>query len=172
MVRRTRPGISRFRVRCGACHRAALRADPLASPRNDGVWVASLAMTFESKYDSAPSPRDAPEPLMNLSPHKKGVGNVGCPLHPRPRVRFVVVRSTRVTTSTPESPGIPARNGFNGLCRDLPGDRALLPPSSAEQGFVTARLGQTKLRELDASVGASGPHDFAVRSNISRRHTW
>jgi hypothetical protein len=22
-------------VRCGACHRAALRADPLASPRND-----------------------------------------------------------------------------------------------------------------------------------------
>jgi hypothetical protein len=34
-------GISRFRVRCGACHRAALRADPLAAPRNDGVWVAS-----------------------------------------------------------------------------------------------------------------------------------
>jgi len=27
-------GISRFRVRCGACHRAALCADPLASPRN------------------------------------------------------------------------------------------------------------------------------------------
>src|SRR5260221_5131415 len=35
MVRRTRPGISRFRVRCGACHRAAPCADPLASPRND-----------------------------------------------------------------------------------------------------------------------------------------
>src|ERR1700690_578223 len=43
MVRwHTRPGISRFYdvqlhivVRCGACHRAALRADPLASPRND-----------------------------------------------------------------------------------------------------------------------------------------
>src|ERR1700680_1936567 len=31
----TRPGISRFRVRCGARHRAALGADPLASPRND-----------------------------------------------------------------------------------------------------------------------------------------
>jgi len=30
----TRPGISRFRVRCWACHRAAQRADPLASPRN------------------------------------------------------------------------------------------------------------------------------------------
>ena len=46
-----------------------------------------------------------------LSPNE-GVGNAGCPLHPRSRVRFVLVRSTRVTTSTPESPGIPARNGF------------------------------------------------------------
>ncbi len=30
-------------------------------------------------------------------------------------------------------------------------------------------VGPTCLRELDASVGASGPHDFAVRSNISRQ---
>jgi hypothetical protein len=52
---------------------------------------------------------------------------------------FVVVRSTRVTTSTPESPGIPARNGFNGLCRALPGDRAVLPPSPAEMQLVRAR---------------------------------
>jgi len=85
-----------------------------------------------SKRALATSQRKAPESLINLSPHKKGVGNAGCPLHPRPRVRFVVVRSTRVTTSTPESPGIPARNGFNGLCRALPGDRALLPPSLAD----------------------------------------
>src|SRR5450631_4012487 len=42
----------------------------------------------------------------------EGVGNAGCPLHPRSRVHFVVVERTRVTTSTPESPGIPARNGF------------------------------------------------------------
>src|ERR1700681_757191 len=31
-------------------------------------------------------------------------------------------------------------------------------------------VGPTQLRELDASVGASGPHDFAVRCNISRPH--
>src|SRR6202048_353486 len=62
----------------------------------------------------------------------EGVGNAGCPLHPRPRVHLVVVERTRVTTSTPESPGIPARNGFNGFLRALPGDRALLPPSSAD----------------------------------------
>jgi hypothetical protein len=30
-----------------------------------------------------------------------------------------------------ETPGIPARNGFNGLLRDLLGDRALLSPSPA-----------------------------------------
>src|SRR5260221_1304258 len=105
---------------------------------------------------------------MNLSP-KEGVGNAGCPLHPRPRVHLVVVERTRVTTSTPESPGIPARNGFNSLCRALPGDRALLPPSSADR-FCLSPVGPTQLRELDTSVGASGPHDFAVRSNISRQH--
>jgi hypothetical protein len=52
---------------------------------------------------------------------------------------------------SPEQPGIPAHNGFNGFLRDLPGDRALLSPSPC---FCT---------KLDASVEASGPHDFAVR---------
>src|SRR5713226_6550799 len=92
MVRRTRPGISRFRVRC------------FASPRNDGVCS-------NSKHAFATPRRDAPGSCIYLPP-KEGVGNAGCPLHPRPRVRLVVVESTRVTTSTPESPGIPARNGF------------------------------------------------------------
>ena len=88
-------------------------------------------MTSNSRHDFTPSPRNAPEPLMNLPP-KEGVGNAGCPLHPRPRVHLVLVERTRVTTSTPESPDIPARNGFNGFLRALPGDRACLPPSSAD----------------------------------------
>ena len=76
---------------------------------------------------------------MNLPP-KEGVGNAGCPMHPRPRVHLVLVERTRVTTSTPESPGIPARNGFNGFLRALPGDRALLPPSSADMFCLRAGL--------------------------------
>jgi hypothetical protein len=48
---------------------------------------------------------------------KEGVGNAGRTMHPRSRVHLVVVKSTRVTTSTPKSPGIPARNGFNCLLR-------------------------------------------------------
>src|SRR5450631_3393200 len=34
--------------------------------------------------------------------------------------------------------------------------------------FCLSPVGPTQLRELDASVGASGPHDFAVRDCISR----
>jgi hypothetical protein len=34
--------------------------------------------------------------------------------------------------------------------------------------FCLSPVGPTQLRELDASVGTSGPHDFAVRCNISR----
>jgi hypothetical protein len=56
--------------------------------------------------------RNASEPLMKCFAPFEGVGNAGCPLHPRSRVHVVVVEGTRVTTSTPESPGIPARNGF------------------------------------------------------------
>src|SRR6202171_4862189 len=99
---------------------------------------------------------------MNLSP-KEGVGNAGCPWHPRPRVHFIVVERTRVTTSTPESPDVPARNGFNGFLRALPGDRAVLPPSPSGLRLCLSPVGPTQLRKLDASFGASGPHDFAVR---------
>src|ERR1700676_3008173 len=51
----------------------------------------------DSRYTFAPSRRDAPA--------------VSCAM--------IVVERTRVTTSTPESPGIPARNGFNGFLRAL-----------------------------------------------------
>jgi hypothetical protein len=34
--------------------------------------------------------------------------------------------------------------------------------------FCLSPVGPTQLRELDASVGASGPHDFAVRISIVR----
>src|ERR1700726_255904 len=44
------------------------------------------------------------------SPSKKqeGAGNAGCPMHPQPRVRFVVGVCTRVfTAEAPETSGIP-----------------------------------------------------------------
>jgi hypothetical protein len=60
---------------------------------------------------------------------------------------------TSIHSEPPESPGIPARNGFNGFLRALLGDRACL---------VTVACGMNSAN-LNASVEASGPHDFAVR---------
>jgi len=63
----------------------------------------------------------------------EGVGNAGCPLHPQPRLRFALVE---MHTSNNEYTGN-ARHSrtqwFYGLLRALLGDRALLPPSSADQ---------------------------------------
>src|ERR1700716_3237655 len=105
---------------------------------------------------------------MHESRPLEGVGNAGCPLHPRSRVHFVSVERTRVTTSTPERPAFPhamvltayvVLSPVTGLfCHRRPRISGLSVPGRAD-------LPSTK---LDASVGASGPHDFAVRCNISR----
>ncbi len=72
---------------------------------------------------------------------------------PDSRVCNEVVKRTRVSQVTPESPGIP---------------RAMVLTVSFALSSVTGFLATVipeKLasQELDTSVGASGPHDFAVR---------
>ena len=57
------------------------------------------------------------------------------------------------------------RNGFNGFLRALPGDRAC--STLAESAFAPVRA-DIAFHRLDASVGASGPHDFAVRVSTVR----
>jgi hypothetical protein len=79
-------------------------------------------------------------------------------MHPQPRGQRNKSHTSVVTTVAPESPGIPARNGFNGFLRTLPGDRAWLSPSPTGLS-----------RQLDASVEASGPHDFSVRFSAVRQ---
>src|SRR5260221_180661 len=70
---------------------------------------------LDSRHTFATSRLEAPEALIYLLPSKtEGVGNAGCPLQPRSRVHVVVVERTRVTTSTPESPGIPHALCFRG----------------------------------------------------------
>jgi len=132
---------------------------PSGASRNDGVLerVAFLSRS-NFKHTFTPSRRYAPVALMNLPP-LEGVGNAGCPMHPRPRVHFVLVERTRVTTSTPESPGIPARNGFNGFLRALPGDRALLPPSSAD--MFLSKPGWADLNSANLTP-ASGRQDHTT----------
>jgi len=97
----------------------------------------------------------------------EGVGNAGCPLHPRSRVHLVVVERTRVATSTPESPGIPARNGFNGFLRALPGDRAFLSPSSADNSAdLTPASGR---QDHTTSQSASSALVFSAAASTASR---
>jgi hypothetical protein len=81
---------------------------------------------------------------------------------------MIVVERTRVTTSTPESPGISARNGFNGFLRALPGDRACLPPSSAN--MFLSKPGWADLNSANLTP-ASGRQDHTTSpyaASISR----
>jgi hypothetical protein len=70
--------------------------DARVKPGHDECVFAS---TSQVHMRLRASRRDAPELCMNPSP-KEGVGNAGCPLHPQPRVRFAMVKSTRVNEYT------------------------------------------------------------------------
>src|SRR5450432_2284481 len=117
-------------------------------------------------------PRDAMRPsrAFYFSP-PRGRGECRVPAAPAASCAIVVIERTRVTTSTPESPGIPARNGFNAYVVLSP-VTGLFCHRRQRIKFCLSPVGPTQLRELDASVGASGPHDFAVRCNISRPLAW
>ena len=83
---------------------------------------------------------DTPE-LCMIPPKSEGAGNAGCPLHPQPRVQGRKHTSVVATGSA----GFTRRflhDGFNGLYRALPGDRAFLPPSPADIG-VSGPIGPT-----------------------------
>jgi hypothetical protein len=53
---------------------------------------------------------------------------------------------------------------FYSLLRDLPGDRAVLPPSPDGYGWSAPGWADFASARLDTSVEVSGPHDFTVRS--------
>ena len=85
----------------------ASEAKQSIAPRKERMdCFASLAMTASPDAHSRSRGAMRPRFCVYLSP-KEGVGNAGCPLHPRPRVHLVVVERTRVTTSTRNHPTFP-----------------------------------------------------------------
>jgi hypothetical protein len=87
-------------------------------------------------------------------PSKKseGAGNAGRQMRTR---SFRVKENTRVvTTGSPDDPGTPCANGFNGCF--------VLSPVIGLSCHRHRRNAQ-HCRQLDFSVEKSGPHDFAVR---------
>jgi hypothetical protein len=121
------------------------------APRNDGV---RLMIQISNSYDSAFPRRNAPEVCINLTllkkqraqgkPGARCTRGLACNLH--------IKKRTRAYRFSGEHPAFPAQ-WFYGLLRALPGERAFLPPL----------LRWNDPAQLDASIGASGPHDFAVR---------
>src|SRR4029077_5714785 len=89
---------------------------------------------------------------------RKPRGRRECRVKASPMARLQNKKQAAVTTGSAGSPGIPCAMVLT-LIRDLPGEPGFLAPVIAR--LVTTRLG--------ASVGAPGPHDFAVRIGIARR---
>src|SRR6266568_6127470 len=112
------------------------------------------------------SRREASEALISLPP-KEGVGNAGCPLHPQPRVPLCIGRthtSKRVHRNHPTFPHAMVLT----VSFELSSVTGLFCHRRLRIKSCLSPVGPTRLHKLDASVGASGPHDFAVRNNIVR----
>jgi hypothetical protein len=72
------------------------------------------------RHESALSRRGLRPSFASIALEKpRGRGECRMPAAPAASCAIGVIERTRVTTSTPESPGIPARNGFNGFLRAL-----------------------------------------------------
>ena len=125
-------------------------------------FVASLlAMTTE--YNSAFSRRHSPEFCKFIGPQKsrgrtrpsrEGAGKTGCALHPRSHVPQQTTNAHEQTGSA-ETLRPSLRNGLR-----------LIPcsPRRDQSLFVTvAPKKRELLANLTPAIGASGPHDFAVR---------
>jgi hypothetical protein len=121
------------------------------------MTAESMARSYASDTPRDPAARYDRVVHLSFRP-LEGVGNAGCPLHPQPRVRFALVKSTRVNEYT----GITRRSRtqwFYSLCRALPGDRALLPPSSTD--MVLSKPGWADLTSANLTP-ASGRQDHTI----------
>jgi len=61
------------------------------------------------------------------------------------------------------------RDGFNGLCRALPGDEFLLPPSLTDWRLIEGPVGLDNLHQLDTSNGCQD--HTVLPSAASSSHT-
>ena len=142
--------------------RFARVADSFCSKKRLWLWVPAFAGTTNVGDTTQRSRRGLPRKIyLMTSCHPKHQRAQGMPGARRARSLACKIKkhTSIVTTVTPDSPGIPyamvltvsfALSSVIGL---------VLSPSAC--GKVSARL--------DASVEASGPHDFAVRESAVRQ---
>ena len=143
---------------CGYGSRIAFAALSLSGTTLECVANA-MVQTFDIKHTFALAARCARAVHRFHPPRARGRGESRAPIAP------AVVHKKR--TSRPQGNRIIRLSLHDGLrlIRDHPGDRAFLPPSPCGL-TMPAKPGWARdiSAGLDASVGASGLHDFAVRA--------
>ena len=77
-------------------------------------------------------------------------------------------KCTRRTAGAPEHPAFPAQ-WFYGLCRALPGDEFVLPPSLTDWRLIEGPVGLDNLHQLDTSNGCQD--HTVLPSAASSSHT-
>src|SRR5258708_21315164 len=126
-----------------------------SAPRND---VVSSDSSFKEQMCVRILAAGFARALRHLSPPTKaeGAGKTGCALHPRSRVQDVHKNTHTSIQVQRRHPAFPAQ-WFTAYF-------ALSPVTGL---FATVTCGS--LHKLDASIGAPGPHDFAVRISRARQ---
>jgi hypothetical protein len=136
------PRTQSFARRCGSCN-LVLRCN-----------APSRGLSQKAKKSHGtrlcPAARSAPEVLQYFFRPNGGRGECRVPDVPAARVQKSAHGRHHESTGIP---GIPARNGFNGLFRALPGDEFLLSPSSAEQASCSPGWAYQNLRRFSTSNG-------------------
>ena len=122
----------------------------LVSPPNDGGAGGTRLRIL-----ATPCVRVLPSTCSLL--RSEGAGKAGRRMHPQPRVRAMEAHECSHHRFTANVPAFPARwfTAYSEL--------------SPVNGLVCHRRGADCSAPLDASVGAPGPHGFAVRAGLVRR---
>ena len=141
---------------CGYGSRIGVRLHSLV--RDDAGVSFQIQLSYSERMCVRVLAARCARGLRHLSPSWKveGAGKTGCALHPRSRVQNTGRRRTRAYRFSGGNPAFPAR-WFTAYF-------ALSPVT----GLSCHRHRRNDFRQLDTSVGVSGPHDFAVRIGIAR----
>jgi hypothetical protein len=125
-------------------------------------WLLAMTLrharhTFEIHFRILAARRARALPEFSLTLEQEGAGKAGCALHPRSRVQTCTKKRTRAYRSSGGNPAFPARwfTAYTVL--------------SLVTGLSCHHRHADISTRLDASVGAPGPHGFAVRVSAVRQ---
>ena len=127
-----------------------------------------FARNSNSRHNFATPRRAAPESCIYLSPYG-GRGECRAPAAPAASCALCIGKKHTSNNEYTGTPGIPARNGFTAYVALSPVTGLFCHRRQRKCSLSAPGRADLPSRQLDASVGASGPHDFAVRESISRQ---